>query len=191
MEEQEVRKVKKKKKMDWMGSVGLTLLGVAVVLLIWFFLNGETKTTGGEGEIVRNSSLICSVEGVSYPIFTVDESTGKKLETRVIFNDDEVSAISLIQTLYYTDLATAEKSESHNHSAMNKSFARAGLEADALSASYSAFEDKMIMKLYAEGSELNDVSMKYFLAEGLNRESTIEDFTKVYNEQGLSCHITE
>ncbi len=191
MEEQEVRKVKKKKKMDWMGSVGLTLLGVAAVLLIWFFLNGETKTTGGGGEVVRNSSLLCSVEGVSYPIFTVDEATDKKLETRVVFNSDGVEAISLIQTLYYTNLTAAEKSESHNHAAMNKSFARAGLSADALGATYSAFEDKMVMTLYADGSDLDDTSIKYFLAEGLTRESTIEDFTKIYNEQGLSCHIME
>lgn len=193
MEEQKAQKDKKKKKSktDWLGSIGLTLILTAVALLIWFFLNGQTKVSGEYTGAVRTSSLTCKVDNVMYPIFTVDDATKKETEVKVLFSEERMKSISLTETLYYNSLEEAKRSEAHNHAAMNESFGAAGLEADAFNANYVAQEDRMSMTLYATSSEYNEITAKYFFTKGTNKNSSMEEFTKALNSQGLSCHIVE
>lgn len=193
MEEQVAQKTKKKKKSktDWLGSIGLTLILTAVALLVWFFLNGQTKVTGEPTGVTQNSSLTCKVSDVNYPIFTVDDASSKETEVKVLFNGDKMKSVSLTQTMYYNSLDEAKKSEAHNHAAMNVAFGNAGLAADAFEAHYTTQEDKMVMTLYAEAEEYNEVAAKYFRANGTSKRSSIDEFTKALNSQGLSCHIVK
>lgn len=196
MKEQEVRKTEKtkkktKKKTDWLGSIGLTLILTAIVLIICFFLNGGTTVTGELTGGTRYSSLSCSAEGIIYPFFEFDETTNEKTEVKVLFGEGGMKSISLTQTMYYPDLGTSKASEAHNHAAMNISFGELGYKADAFEANYSVQEDKMIMTLYATEANFDDVSARYFLAKGMDEASTIDDFTKVFNDQGLNCVISK
>lgn len=191
--EQEAQKTKKKKKSktDWLGSIGLTLILTAVALLIWFFLNGQTTVTGEQTGVTQTSSLTCKIENAQYPIFTVDEATKKETEVKVLFDGDRMNSVSLTQTMYYDSPENAKMSRNHNHAAMNTSFGNAGLAADAFNANYTATDDRMIMTLYAAESEYNEVTAKYFLANGTSKRSSIDEFTKVLNTQGLSCYIVK
>jgi len=187
----EEKKKKKKSKTDWLGSIGLTLILTAAALMVWFFLKGETVVTGEYEGGERSTSVSCKAEGINYPIFTFDESTGKTTETTVLFSDGEMKSISLIETLNYPDIEASRMSESHNHAAMNISFGAAGLNADAFNANYSPQKDKMLMTLYADADEFNEVSAKYFMANGLNKKSTLDEFAKKYAAQGFNCVKTE
>lgn len=191
--EQEAQKTKKKKKSktDWLGSIGLTLILTAVALLVWFFLNGQTKVTGEPTGVTQNSSLSCTVEGVKYPIFTIDGADEKKTEVKVMFNGEKMQSISLTQTMYYDSVDKAKTSANHNSAAMDVAFGNSGLSADAFNAHYTAREDKMVMTLYAEAEEYNEVAAKYFRANGTSKRSSIDEFTKALNSQGLSCHIVK
>lgn len=182
---------KKKSKTNWAVSIGITLILLAIVLIIWFFLQGETKTTGEYPGAITSSSVTCESSEATYPFFTLDESTSKNTSVTVLFSDDSMKSISLIETLYYPDLESSTKSEAHNHAAMNTSFGAAGLGVDAFAANYSTMKDKMVMTLYAEAAEFNEVAAKYFLANGLNKKSTIDDFAEKYAEQGFDCVIDD
>lgn len=187
----EKKKTKKKSKTDWLGSIGLTLILTAVALMIWFFLNGETTVEGGFPGSLSNSSLSCQVANKKYPVFTADNSTRKKTEVKVLFSNDGMESISLIQTMYYPNIEESHTSKIINHSDMNMSFGKAGLSADAFNATYSEQSDKMVMTLYATKSEYNEIAAKYFLVNGTNKKSTINDFTEVLNSEGFNCTIVE
>ncbi|MDO4611970.1 MAG: hypothetical protein Q4B29_00700 [Candidatus Saccharibacteria bacterium] len=186
------RNKKKKSKTDWLGSIGLTLILMAAVLMIWFFLNGQTTTTGEYTSGERNASLSCVREGENYPIFTFDRASDKKTEIKVLFAGDNLQSVSLTQTLSYADSELAEGSRAHNHGAMNKSYVAAGLKPDVISDHFSVLEDnKMVMTLYAAGADFEGAVPGYFLAEGVSENPSVEDFSKEYVSRGFNCVITE
>lgn len=184
-------KSKKRKKTDWLGTVGLSLILMAAVLLIWFFLQGQTTVEGDWPGDVKDTSLSCSVDGMLYPIFEYDEAVSKKIETKLIFDNDELRTVSLTATMKYNNSDKVYASVSHNEAAMNRSFGASGLGANALSAVYSENSDSMVMTLYARASEYNEVIGKYFLSNGIGKNASLETFKTKYETQGFSCTKSE
>lgn len=172
----------------WLVVVGILCACIAVVCLVIFLLHGETTTTGGYNEGGAQESLTCTSNEVPYPLFEYDESTGKKMEITALFKDGDLDSISLVYKLDYEDEEKVKKSEAINHVALNNSFHDNGLEADALNATYSKLSDGMQLSLYAEGSNLNAKTLKYFLLKNMfNKPYSRDKITKTYTSQGLNC----
>lgn len=167
--------------------IGLICFFVMIVFIILFLLQGNTKTTS-RSEVEVSETIICESEGIVYPIFKYDNSKHKTILIKVLFNDGKFETINMVYKLDYDDIEQVKQSNNENHAAMNKSFAADSLGPDSFMAHYSNLENAAQMTLYAEAKELNGVTAKYFLLDGVTNY-TKDSITKKYNNQGMDCVI--
>lgn len=174
-------------------GVILAILGIVVcVVALAILMKGETKTSGQNPTNIEGSTLTCRSESINYPIVTYDNSTSKNLKITANSYGDKVGAISLIYELFYNDTQKITASEAHNHAAMNISFGKDGLSADAFSANYSKMENSMKMSLYANTDSIKPISAKYFMInidETENLPNTIQEYQANYEKQGFVCTL--
>lgn len=184
---QVTKKAKKKSpSSSWLMVMGIVLILVAAVLLVWFFLHGETKVSGGWPEPEVSVAVVCKSESFEYPFFTYDQSSSKTTEINAVFKDDKLSMLSFIYTLGYGNEAASTESEARNHAAMNISFGNAGLEADALGASYSVLSDAMKFSLSADGNAARGIGARYFMLTG-GETYNVGRLMANYQGQGFEC----
>lgn len=168
--------------------VGSVCVVLVVVLVILFFLQGDTKITG-EGDVSVVESITCEAEGLWYPYFSYDNSNSKSIKINALFdNRDKLDTISFVYRLGYDDSSMAEQSSASNHAAMAKWFEEDSLGVDSFEIRYSNMGDAMQMEMYAKAQEINGVTAKYFLLNGSNG-SNRDALTKNYNDKGLNCVI--
>lgn len=180
--------MKTKKKSVWFTYVGITLTGVAVVMLGWFLLRGETKVSGKWNDAETVSALSCEANGVEFNYLSYEGMDSMSAKINASFNSDELSTISLIHKINYPDDAKAKASATVTHATMNKNFGKDRLGADALNARYSAQGTTMQMNLYATRSELNTANIKYFLLDESNGNNFAYDVMKKrYTSLGFVC----
>lgn len=186
---QPAKKTKKSNKMSWMVTIGLSLMLTAVVLLVCFFLQGETKVTESQKTVETSQTLICEVSNQIYPIFSYDNAREKDLKINVKLADDKLNSISLIYTLYYDNTKGLTDSENLNRAAIGKSFGEDGLAHDALGASFSKGSDLLQFSLYATANEITNTTAKYFALDKLigQNEYTKSTLQKTYTNKGLRC----
>ena len=169
----------------------IIILAVGVILLIvfvfWLLVKGDVKTTGEYPDDVKDSSLTCTTTKVEYPFFTYDESSSKEATINMLFKNKELNSISFIYSLKYDNERAVTASEAHNHAAMNISFAKVGLEADALNANYTRTNNEMILTLHATMADLNEDSGKFFLINDIPVDSSISRYARNYKNQGFKC----
>lgn len=180
-----------KRTAKWLNQIGVVLIFVAILVLLWFLLNGSTTIENKPEESKTIETLVCESDEVSYPIFDFDHSISKSLKINVIFEDDSVESIALFYGLDYSDEETMKKSESHNHAAMNMSFYDAGMKTDDLNAKYSFVDKRFQMSIYTKKSEITQKSMKYFMLNDLYdiNELNKEKTARIYNDKGLDCVV--
>ena len=160
-----------------------------IILLLVFSLQGKTTTTGNYPDNISDHSMTCVVNNRKYPFFTYDKSDSQSTTINMIFNNDEIKNISLIHVMNYSSEEMITGSEAFNHAAMNKSFGSA-LGPDALGARYSKLDNAMKMSLFANNSDITDISAKYFLMDLDNANSRgINDYKKNYESKGFDCQI--
>lgn len=172
---------------NWIMPIGVILILLAVVLATVFLLRGNTTVTDNKGATVKNMTLSCIASGIEYPFFRYDNSTNKETKITLLFNGDNFKSISLFHTLHYGDADSVKGSEAQNHAAMNISFGENNLDADALSATYSMQTNKLIFTLYADVTDFNNNTSKYFLARDYDNKTTINNLKKNYEDQGFNC----
>ena len=170
-----------------------TIFVAIIILLLVFSLQGKTTTTGDYPENVSDKSLVCTGNDIEYPIFTYDKSNKKELEISLLFTRDKIRSIALRYSLYYNDTIDITGSEAHNHAAMNISFGKDGMGADALNATYARLDNRMQMNLYATNDQIDSTALKYFLinSDGDYIPNTIDNFKAIYENKGLACETKE
>ena len=172
-------------KANWSVAIGIILVLIAIVLILWFFMHGETRL-GGEWTIEQTSSLTCEATGIEYPFFEYDNSREKTVKINSTREDEDVKAISLIYNIKYDNEKSIIDSENLNHLAMNKKFADDGLEFDALGLKFSRFSDGLQMSLFANSDQINGKTAKYFMLDETSNISPVE-IQKVYETKGFIC----
>lgn len=168
-------------------AIGMFLVIVAVVLLLAFFLRGQTTVSGENPDVKSTISLNCVSDDYKYDFFPYDNSDNKNLKIDIIFENEKVSSASLVYMLYYQNAENITESDAENHASMNINFSKDGLEADALNANFSKLSDGLKMSLYANIEDINDVTSKYFLLDYFDKGYTIKNIQRVYESKGLVC----
>lgn len=168
-------------------AIGMFLVIVAVVLLLAFFLRGQTTVSGENPDVKSTISLNCVSDDYKYDFFPYDNSDNKNLKIDIIFENEKVSSASLVYMLYYQDVESITESDAENHASMNINFSKDGLEADALNANFSKLSDGLKMSLYANIEDINDVTSKYFLLDYFDKGYTIKNIQRIYESKGLIC----
>lgn len=163
------------------------ILAVIIIVLFILLLNGKTTTTGNYPDNVSDESLTCTANNIKYPFFTYDNATKKEAEINILFSRDKLKSIALTYSLYYDNQQSITGSEAHNHAAMNISFGKNGMGADALNANYAKLENRMRMSLYANGNEISNISLQYFFITTNSIPENVAAFKNIYQGIGFKC----
>ena len=177
------------KKINWALWVGMLLVIVAIVLLGWFFLKGETKVSGNWPEPETAQSIACEAEGVLYPFFKYDNSDKKTMTIKAIFKNDVLYSIALTSMLYYSDATKIERSESENHAAVNLKSQAEGLGADVMNSKYSKLGDGMKMSMYALAKNVTSETAKYLMLDVNpgNSQYSLSLIKEIFTKKGFNC----
>ena len=175
-------------KIRWMKKIALLLIVVAIIIfgiiIISMFRGNTTIVSGHTEEDSKNNSLSCSADNFDYPFFTYNNAVKSTTTVNIIFNEDEVRTISLLQKMSYEEPGQSNASEAVNHAAMNKSFGGT-LGSDALNARYMVDDTSMNMSLFLDSKSLFDTAKKYFLIQ--DNLSGIDEYKTNYEKQGFNC----
>lgn len=184
-------KSKRRKKTDWLGTIGISLMLTAVVLMIWFFMHGETVVEGEPSGTERNVTLSCQRDGDTYPFFTYANYSDADTTIDVIFSNDKLGTIGLKQNLYYTNNDGASMSDANNHAAVNLKFQGEGMAPDSLGAAYVVSGNRFGMSLFADANSMNNNTAKYFLLESYLLNASVDKYVTYFENKGFSCTKTE
>ena len=189
---EEIEKKQKKMAGLWPVFVIIFLLVMIVVFLL-IKMAGDTTTSGGFPGNESTKSLTCESNKYTYSFFTYDHSTRKESTFTATFKNDRLSNISFMYLLYYQTDEQVTESEAVNHAAMNISFSNSGLGADMFNATYAKMvtNDKVMkMSLFANVTDINDVTSKYWLLESIkNKDYSLNDIQSVYRKAGFDCRV--
>ena len=167
----------------------ISLLALAIVVSRG--MEGKVVTTGQNPSQVRRESLAC-ICASAYPFFSYDSSKSKELKINIDSYDGSIKSIFLSYELYYDDERSVAASEAANHAAMNVSYGKDGLSADAFNANYTKLSNSMRMTLYTEPDQLDGNFTKYFMlmtGETNDLPHTLNDYKKIYESQGFRCKV--
>lgn len=174
--------------------VGVIFVVVAVILAIWFLLNGEKTVTGGYPATEKATALSCTKRDETYSILDskIERTDTKDLKIDAIFNGQELNSIALSYMLYYGNNDLAATGEAKVHAAMNDSFNENELSPDSLGANYNKMQNNVKMTLYATRSELNDKTAKYFLLDfSVRNPLTLDSMKKHYEGKEFKCDVND
>lgn len=170
-----------------MLTIGIFLIIVSIILIAVFLLKGQTTVTGQNGSTINSESLICESENQNYQFLSYDRTTRKTAKISALFNNNELNSISLLYTLYYSDLELVETSKTVNSAQLNVFYSKDGLPANSFFKSVSSSNITVTISLYADKTNFDNKTSKYFMADGLDKISNYEDFKKLYTERGFTC----
>lgn len=173
------------RKTSWFTAAGIILVLVAFVLILSFFMRGETKVDGNWA-VEQTSFLTCEIVGTGYPFFEYDNSYKKTIKINSTFNNDDIKTISLMYILEYNNEKNIIDSENLNHVAMNNNFAKDDLGFDALGLKFSKFSNGLQMSLFVNADQINNKTTKYFILDEVGFISP-ENMQKIYEIQGFIC----
>ena len=180
---------KKKTNKNWFLLIGFVLIIGAIVLLLWFLMRGETKTTGGWSE-ETSESLTCKASNIDYRYFGTDKApSSNNVQINAIFNNDKLQSISLVRKMTYADAETAKIWSDAHEFYLNDHFGKNGLDFYSFNANFSKNDNVAQMSLYATNSEINDTSIKYFMLDSAPKN--IDGYKKAYIDKGFKCEIVK
>jgi len=173
----------------WLLIVGIVLVCVAIVCIVLFLIQGQTTVSGNFEGNDKAEYLTCESKITPYTLFNYDESDAKSLKVTATFSDDKLSGISLTYKLTYNDPEKLTLSEAKNHAAVNLKAQEEKLGADPYNAKYTKTEDTLQLTMTAEGEEITNKALKYFMLKSQSSGTpyTQDKVSKMYAEQGLKC----
>lgn len=172
----------------------LFVLTIIILFLTWL-LKGSKTVSGKYPENIKNESLTCVSKSITPPKIAYIDSKDKELKINAIFNGaDSLKSLSLIYTLYYESDDAAYGAEAKGHAEFNKSLVASNYSVDKFSNKFARYDNKLIITLNANKSELDEISAAYFLLS-LNGDrkvslESIADYKKNYELAGFVCEST-
>lgn len=159
-----------------------------LTLILWYFFIRKTSTITVKGTINQiTDSATCSTVNLNYPFFAYDNSDNKALKITAVFDDNKISSIALVYTLWYSDPKLVITSDNINENSMGASSQKDGLSSKPLNAHFSKTTDALVMNLYAKSTEITEASKKYLLLSDLTGEYTKDAIIQAYTDQGFNC----
>ena len=168
--------------------IGSVLLVIAVLLILWFLLKGETKVAGGWTIDEKKDSLVCEIFNKKYPLFEYTNDDSNNTRINVVFSSKNIDSISLTHTQYLDSERKKTDSYNINNGAMSSQFGSDGLSARDYGLNFSKFDGGLQMSIFVNNGNFGPRSAKYFLLDGLNSFDSASVERK-YEDQGFKCII--
>ncbi len=187
MESSEVKH--KKHGINWAVVAGTILTGIAFVLVIWFFLHGETSVSGSFPSAESYDSVTC--EGTNTPHDILDTNGADKTTTRVIatFSNNILSTISFSYSIYLDNASKINSSEVKNRANINLQSGQGNFDVNTINPHLNKFNDRLEVRFYAEAKDLTLNSIKYLLLSTYYPDYTEQEILDNYTSLGLNCLV--
>ena len=169
----------------------LSFLAIIVIIIVWL-LKGKDLTSGQYPENIRNSALSCIKPEAEYEKAGDIDVKDKEVKINLIFNSSlELKKMSLIYTINHTSESEAYATEAVSHATFNKNLAASGYNVSKFSNKYARYDNKLIITLTANSSEIDEISAPYFMI-ALDDDykvsaRTLSDYRAMYESQGFVC----
>ena len=167
-------------------AVVAVLFVVLVVLLLLFLLRGESVINNNSYSVETTQSITCEKKGTNYP-FLINVIGDGSTKINAVFNNGKLDLISLVYRAPYGKNMGSEQSETESRIAMNESLRKDNMSVEDLGVVFSALDDVMQLSLQVDANDINGVTAKYFLLDGLNDTYSQDNVMKHYLNEGFSC----
>ena len=170
----------KKRFTNWDLLIGILLIVASVVLIIWFFLKGEVTVTGSYPKPETSDSITCIGADIPYPYFRTDGVSKTIINVTGVFEDDKLSTISLIYSIYYSNPNDVNRNIAVNQANINLATQADGLGSNIFNIHFSEFSDHIDAR-----------SSKYLMLNSALEHDTYSKslVEKIYTKQGLDCIV--
>lgn len=181
----------KKRFTNWALLIGILLIVASVVLIIWFFLKGEVTVTGSYPKPETSDSITCIGADIPYPYFRTDGVSKTIINVTGVFEDDKLSTISLIYSIYYSNPNDVNRNIAVNQANINLATQADGLGSNIFNIHFSEFSDHIDARFYAEAKDITARSSKYLMLNSALEHDTYSKslVEKIYTKQGLDCIV--
>ena len=184
-----------KKEHRFLKLFGFLLFIAFIVTIIIWLLRGRTTTSGQFPANVRNESLVCESDDITYEKVDSVNSTDKNLKISMVFNGEaSFSSASLKYTLHFASSGEAHSAEAVSHAQFNLALQALGYDAGKFNNKFSEIGSDLIITLnLSSGKTLDDTTRSYFLVEYTdsgNLPETLSEYRHNYESQGFACTST-
>ena len=166
------------------------LIGV-VLALIWLLTYKQESYVSSEVESGEYGALECTSPDPSEPFFTFDTTQEATHEIKILFADSKLKNATYKYDGIYASREAAENAEAWLHGDYNKYMGNNGINEESLNPNFSVNDNKLIISLYAEANEINDVVAKLFFmdTDAVNKlkNFSVKDFKLLYETKGFTC----
>lgn len=165
---------------------GVVLIVIAIVLILNFFMRGETTVSGNFPDPEVSESISCELNSADDTILDLTDVTRASTKVNAVFVKKQLSSISLTYSLYYNSEEKINTSEAKNHANFNLSSQENGLGANIFNLHFTKLKDRLEIRMYAESKDITDKSSEYLLLRNTSNlsQSAVE---KNYTDKGFKC----
>ena len=162
---------------------------IIIVLIIVWLLRGSKTISGQYPENVKNESLECISNELTYPKAGAVDSSEKELKINALFSGKEkLSTIYLTYTLNYSTESEAISVEAISHADFNRKLGKAGFSAGKFNNKFTILKDRLVISLYGTASDLTEYTGEFFMVnEKETFPTTLEEYKENYERQGFAC----
>lgn len=174
---------------SYFAVIGIILILIAGMFLLWFFLRGEVRVSGGYPDDEISRSILCKIENLEYPFGDLTGYARPKdssIDVNAIFNNEQIKTVSLVYKMNFANSENVAGIKSGLSFSVKKNMSLDGLDSSKLGVDFISYDDVVRMNMYANVEELEDAdARKYFLIDEapLNEKSYVEN----YEKQGFRC----
>lgn len=193
--EQEVDNSPEKKDHKAIKLISLLLFLLIVVIIIIWLLRGKTTTSGQYPANVRNESLTCTSNAITYEKVNQVNSDDKELKISMVFTGkDTLSSASLRYALKFGSYGEAHSAAAISQAQFNIALQTLGYDSSKFNNKFSIIDNELVITLsIASSKSIDDTARSYFLIDYVKDDElpkTLIEYKTNYEKQGFSCTST-
>ena len=175
------------------------IMVVALIVIVWFFLNNGTETKTSSSITNSEVSLLrCTFGDTENAFFTSRTSLNHEHEIKVMARDNVMSEMTYNYNATYNSERAAEDDDARMHADYNFYMGDNNTDPESLNPVFSPVKQKDKITLHLKMEKLNAVTGKLFFLSSedisdirTKKNFEIGDLEKLYKSKGFSCEYTQ
>ena len=165
---------------------------VFVILVIIWLLRGSKTVSGQYPENLKNESLSCVSNELTYPFTPATVSEDRELKINAVFNgENHLSSINLSYSLGYQTTEEVVSAEAVAHADFNRKLGKRGFSAGKFNNKFTVLDNRLVVSIYGASGDIVDNTADFFMIDSSSElPKTIRDYKKTYEALGFECTST-
>ena len=172
----------------------LTFIALIILAILWL-LRGKTTISGQFPANVRDESLVCESDKITYEKVNQINSENKNLKISMVFNGKEsLKSADLKYTLTFGSYSEAYSAEAISHAQFGLGLQTLGFDLSKFSNKFSIIDNVLDISLHLSSEKgVDDATRSYFLINYKDDNSLpldLSEYRQNYESQGFTCAST-